>query len=159
MAPKEMKGWQEMLAGYPWYRCDGCYPLPAYSEFMPSPLIGRKPLGDIDTRIFDENDPFGWKISEVEEEYELKPGIKHAGTQIMHSIVKLGKGLPEHHIHGHGGQNLLDNPYWPKELAEAAGKLAHERFVTLLPMMLSRTQDDKGRVIWSPFGNSVHDPE
>src|SRR5665647_3801764 len=25
--------------------------------------------------------------------------------------------------------------------------------------MLSRTQDDKGRVIWTFFGNSIHDPE
>jgi hypothetical protein len=159
MASNELQGWQKMLAGYPWFKCDGCFPLPAYSEFMPSPLLGRKPLGDIDPRIFNENDPFGWNISEVEEEYELKPGIKHAGTQIMHSLVKLGKGLPEHHIHGHGGQNLKDNPYWPQELADAAGKLPHERYVTLLPMMLSRTQDDKGRVIWSLFGNSVHNPE
>jgi hypothetical protein len=148
-----------MLAGYPWFNCDGCYPLPAYSEFMPSPLVGRKPLGDIDPRIFREGDPTGWWISEIEEENELRPGIEHAGKQIFHSILKLGKGLPEHHIHGHGGQNLKDNPYWPDDLASMAGKLTHERFVTLLPMMLSRTQDDKGRVIWSLFGNSVHDPE
>jgi hypothetical protein len=159
MAANELQGWQKLLAGYPWFNCDGCFPLPAYSEFMPSPLLGRKPLGDIDPRIFNENDPFGWNISELEEEYELKPGIKHAGTQIMHAIIKLGKGLPEHHIHGHGGQNLKDNPYWPQELADMAGKLAQERFVTLLPMMLSRTQDDKGRVIWSLFGNSVHEPD
>jgi len=26
-------------------------------------------------------------------------------------------------------------------------------------MMLSRTQDDKGRVTWTLFGNSVDDPE
>src|SRR5664280_1015018 len=158
MAANELKGWQKMLAGYPWFNCDGCYPLPAYSEFMPSPLVGRKPLGDIDPRIFHEDDPTGWWISEIEEEYELRPGIEHEGKQILNSIVKLGKGLPEHHIHGHGGQNLKDNPYWPDDLAAMAGKLLHERFVTLLPMMLSRTQDDKGRVIWSLFGNSIDDP-
>jgi hypothetical protein len=159
MAANELQGWQKMLAGYPWFNCEGCYPLPAYSEFMPSPLVGRKPLGDIDPRILHEDDPSGWWISEIEEEYELRPGIEHSGKQIFHSILKLGKGLPEHHIHGHGGQNLKDNPYWPDDLAAMAGKLPHERFVTLLPMMLSRTQDDKGRVIWSLFGNSIHDPE
>jgi hypothetical protein len=159
MTENESQGWQKLLTGYPWYNCDGCYPLHAYSEFMPSPLIGRKPLGEIDDRIFQEDDPFGWKISEIEEEYELRPGILHVGYQIMNSLVKLGKGLPEHFIHGHGGQNLKDNPYWPPELAGRAGTLSHERYVALLPLMLSRTQDDKGRVTWTLFGNSIHDPE
>ena len=99
------------------------------------------------------------EISEIEEEVELRPGIEQIGHQIMTGIIKLGKGVPEHYIHGHGGENLKDNPYWPAELASRAGTLFHERFVTLLPLMLSRTQDDKGRIIWSFFGNSILDPE
>ncbi|MDP4223181.1 MAG: M28 family peptidase [Bacteroidota bacterium] len=159
MADSQSFGWQKMLDGYPWFRCEGCYPVAAYSEFMPSPLVGRKPLGEIDHVVFSDDDPFGWHITEREEEYELRPGIEHTGQQIMSNIIKLGKGFPENHIHGHGGANLKDNPYWPPELALKAGVLSHERFVTLLPLMLSRTQDDKGRVIWSLFGNSIHDPE
>lgn len=159
MTQNESRGWKKLLEGYPWFDCDGCYPLPAYSEFMPPPLLGRKPLGEIDYRIFREDDHFGWRISEMEEEYELKPGIQHVGHQIMNSVIKLGKGLPENFIHGHGGQNLRNNPYWPPELAAKAGKLLHERYVALLPLMLSRTQDDKGRVTWTFFGNSIHDPE
>jgi len=53
----------------------------------------------------------------------------------------------------------VNNPYWPPELASHAGSLLHERYITLLPLMLSRTQDDKGRVIWTFFGNSIHEPE
>ncbi len=159
MANKESCGWQKMLEGYPWFNCDGCYPLAAYSEFMPSPLVGRKPMGEIDRMLFSDDDLFGWHITEIEEEYELRPGIKHSGHQIMNNLIKLGKGLTEHYIHGHGGENLKDNPYWPPEIASKAGTLLHERFVTLLPLMLSRTQDDKGRIIWSLFGNSIHDPE
>ena len=155
----EAKGWQKLLIGYPWFNCDGCYPLPAYSEFMPSPMVGRKPLGEVDHELFDDNDPYGWHITEMEEEYELRPGIVHTGHQIMNSLIKLGKGQKENHIHGHGGQNLLDNPYWPPELSSHAGSLLHERYVTLLPLMLSRTQDDKGRVTWTFFGNSIDDPE
>jgi Peptidase family M28 len=155
----EAKGWLKLMNGYPWFNCDGCYPLPAYSEFMPSPLVGRKLLGEVDYELFDDNDPYGWHITEMEEEYELRPGIVHTGHQIMNSLMKLGKGLKENHIHGHGGQNLKDNPYWPPELASRAGSLLHERYVTLLPMMLSRTQDDKGRVTWTFFGNSIDDPE
>jgi hypothetical protein len=155
----EAKGWQKMLNGYPWFNCDGCFPIPAYSEFMPSPLLGRKPLGETDRELFDEKDPFGWHITEMEEEFELRPGLIHAGEQIMHSLMKLGNGLKENRIHGHGGENLKNNPYWPAELSSQAGSLPHERFVTLLPLMLSRTQDDKGRIPWTLFGNSIDNPE
>ena len=152
-------GWQKMLSGYPWFRCNGCYPITAYSEFMPPPKLGYKPYGEPDHSILSEDDPYGWKITELEEEYELKPGIEHIGQQIMSNLLKLGKGLPQHFISGHGGENLRNNPYWPPELADRAGSLFHERYITLLPLMLSRTQDDKGRVIWTFFGNSIHDPE
>jgi hypothetical protein len=152
-------GWKKLLTGYPWFRCKGCYQITAYSEFMPPPRLAYKPYGRPDNLILQDDDPFGWKISELEEVYELKPGIEHIGHQIMSNILKLGKGLPEHYISGHGGENLYNNPYWPTELASRAGSLVHERFVTLLPLMLSRTQDDKGRVIWTFFGNSIDEPE
>jgi hypothetical protein len=159
MEVKASSGWKKLLAGYPWFRCNGCYPITAYSEFMPPPHLGYKPYGKPDNRILSENDPFGWKISEIEEEYELRPGIEHVGQQIMKNIIKLGKGQPEHFISGHGGENLKNNPYWPPELVNRAGSLNHEKYVALLPLMLSLTQDDKGRVIWTFFGNSIHDPE
>ena len=44
--------------------------------------------------------------------------------------------------------DLEGNPYWPPEIAEA--DLPHERCVVLLPLALSRTQDDKGRVPLDP---------
>jgi hypothetical protein len=159
MDNKTILGWEKILEGYPWFNCDGCYPITAYSEFMPAPKLGYKPYGKPDSAVLSKDDPFGWKITEMEEEYELKPGIEHVGQQIMKNIIKLGKGLPEHFISGHGGENLKNNPYWPSELANKAGSFSHERYVALLPMMLSRTQDDKGRVIWTLFGNSIHDPD
>jgi hypothetical protein len=152
-------GWAKLLEGSPWFNCDGCYPIAAYSEYMPPPKLGRTPLGDRDSMLFSEDEPFAWNISELEEENELRPGLQHAGKQIMHHIVNFGKGLTEHIIPGHGGQNLLNNPYWPKELADQAGKLTHEKFVVFLPLMLSKTQDDKGRVNWTLFGGSIHGPE
>jgi hypothetical protein len=152
-------GWKKLIEGYPWYRCNNCYPVTAYSEFMPSPRVAFKPYGKPDNAILSEDDHFGWKITEMEEEYELKPGIEHIGQQIMSNLIKLGKGLPQHFISGHGGENLINNPYWPQELSAHAGSLFHEKYITLLPLMLSRTQDDKGRVIWTFFGNSIHDPE
>jgi hypothetical protein len=159
MEDNKTQGWKKLMTGYPWFNCKGCYPITAYSEFMPAPRLGCKPYGKPDQRFVTEEDPYGWNISEMEEEFELRPGIEHVGQQIMNSIMKLGKGLPEHYISGHDNENLKDNPYWPPELASRAGTLVNEKFVALLPMMLSRTQDDKGRVIWTFFGNSIHQPE
>ena len=159
MEDNDTKGWQKMLIGTPWPNAGGSYPLTAYSEYMPPPKLGRKPLGRVDHGLFPENDPYGWLITEIEEEIELKPGMEHIGKQIMHALLKLGKGCPEHVLPGHGGLNLKDNPYWPPELALRTGSLDHERYVALLPLMLSRTQDDKGRIAWTLFGNSIHRPE
>ncbi len=152
-------GWRKLIDGYPWFKGEGKFPLPAYSEFMPPPRVGYSPYGEVDSSTFHEDDDHGWYIPELEEELELKPGIEHISKQIMNYIEKLGKGQTEYHISGHGGQNLKDNPYWPTELAEYAGKLEHERFVSFLPLALSRTQDDKGRVRWTLFGGSEQGPE
>jgi len=152
-------GWHKLIADYSFNSKERKFLLPAYSEFMPPPRLGCSRYGIPDKNIFSEEDIYGWKISEMEETYELIPGIENTGRQVMDHIMKLGKGLPEFHIAGHNRQNLLNNPYWPLELAEQAGKLEHEKYVVFLPMMLSRTQDDKGRVRWTFFGNSVKDPE
>ena len=152
-------GWQQLPDGFPWFEGEGKFSLPAYSEFMPPPRLGYSPLGERDHFLFSEENKYGWNISELEEELEVKPGIKHIALQIMHNIVKLGKKQTEYHIAGHGGQNLVNNPYWPEELAQHAGTLDHERFVSFLPLALSRTQDDKGRVRWTLFGGSEQGPE
>ncbi len=153
------KGWKKLFHNFNLPSNENKFVLPAYSEFMPSPRLGYNINGDIDEEIFSEYDLNGWKISELEEELELKPGIQNIGSQLMEHIIKLGKGLPEYHIGGHRNQNLINNPYWPAELASNAGKLKNEQYIVFLPMMLSRTQDDKGRIRWTFFGGSSNEPE
>ncbi len=157
--PATPTGWQALMEGYPWFEGEGHFPIPAYSEFMPPPYLGRTPYGELDTSLFSTNDPFGWNISELEEEYEIKPGLEHIARQVMEQIVKLGDGQPAYLIEGHRKQNMQRNPYWPPELAARAGQLAHGHYVILLPLALSRTQDDKGRVRWTYFGGSEQGPE
>ena len=152
-------GWRNLIEDFPWFEGEGNFSIPAYSEFMPPPRVGCTPYGEIDSSTFKDDDDYGWYIPELEEELELKPGIEHISKQIMHYIEKLGKGITEYHISGHNRLNLIDNPYWPKELADNAGKLEHERFVAFLSLALSRTQDDKGRVRWTLFGGSEQGPE
>src|SRR5579862_382598 len=55
-------GWKQLLPPGPWYRRPGAYPIPAYSEFMPPPRLGRRAYGGArDTVLFAEDDPWGWR--------------------------------------------------------------------------------------------------
>ncbi len=159
MSAPEASGWKALVEGWPWYDGKNDYRIPAYSEFMPPPRVGCNLAGEIDRAVFADDDPYGWRISEVEEEYELRPGLEHIAQEIMAHLRDLMAGGPAHHIAGHERANLMDNPYWPPELAEHAPRIEHERYVLLLPLALSRTQDDMGRVRWTYFGGSEQGPE
>jgi hypothetical protein len=147
------------MEGFPWLEGKGSFPLPAYSEFMPPPRLGRKPYGERESLPFSDDDPYGWAVTEIEEEYELRPGLEHLAVEIVGALVRLGRGKPEFRIPGHKGRNLIDNPYCPPEFLAQTGKLTREHYVVFLPLALSRTQDDKGRVRWTFFGSSEQGPE
>jgi hypothetical protein len=149
------RGWSQLLSGSPWFTGQGQYPIAAYSEFMPPPRLILKPYGSRDPWPLDESERWGWPITEYEEALMLRPGLQRIAEQVVNSLVHLGHGRS---THGIAKEKLLDNPYCSRELAEAAGKLAHERYVTLMPLALSRTQDDKGRVVWTLFGGSEQGP-
>ena len=68
----------------------------------------------------------------------------------------MGNGNIQSHLAGHKHRNLINNIFWPEELAGNSGLMDHERYVSLLPMALSKTKDDKGRVRWTFFGASRH---
>jgi hypothetical protein len=147
--------WKRLLAGAPAFRGEGNYFIEAYSEFVPPPRLGPKPFGTVavDPRI--DGDPFGWAVTEHEEAVELRPGLAALARRVVGTLAHLGSGEP---AHGISRYKLEGNPYWPPALADAAGKLHHERYVTLLPLALARTQDDKGRVRWTLFGGSEQGP-
>lgn len=150
-----VQGWKRLVEGYPWFRGEESYPIPAYSEFMPPPRLGRKPYGYFDRLQFSNDGPWAWRVTEYEEAFELRPGLYSLAEQVIASLVHLCEGKSGHPI---AKNKLIDNPYWPPELAEHVGKLAHERYVILMPLALSRTQDDKGRVPWTLFGGSEQGP-
>lgn len=149
-------GWRKLIPATSRFRGEGRYPIDAYSEFMPPPRVGWKAYGDprIDPDLYAERDPYGWHVSEFQEAIELQPGLLQVAKQVVGKLGRLLDGNPDTGIlHG----DLIDNPFWPAELA-AEPKLAHDRCLTLLPLALSRTQDDKGRVRWTLFGNSEQGP-
>ena len=153
-------GWMKLKEGFPWFRGEDNYTIRAYSEFMPPVKTGLNPCtGDLYPWIFSGDDPEGWRVMEIEEEYQLRPGLRNIGEQIMKHILELGKGTLPHSLAGHNGRNLANNDYWPEELASHAGKLQNERYIFLSPVSLSKTKDDKGRVRWTFFGASEQGPE
>jgi hypothetical protein len=148
-------GWKQLIDGWPWFRGEGSFPLLPNSEFMQPVRLVRKPYGACDTMALSENDPWGWPITEYEEMLTLRPGLHDLARHILDKLVPLCRGDEEHGISEY---KLRENPYWPAELAARAGTFEHERFVLLLPLALSQTQDDKAHVRWTLFGNSEQGP-
>jgi hypothetical protein len=148
-------GWKQLLASSAWFRGPDRYPITAYSEFVPPPRLIRKPYSHSGSPLFVTRDPWGWPITEYEEAWMLRPGLEKIARQVVSCLVHLGTGRA---AHGISKGKLCDNPYWPPQLAEQAGKLDHEHYVILMSLSLSLTQDDKGRVRWTLFGNSEQGP-
>ena len=150
-------GWQQLIPAADACRGPGRYPIDAYSEFMPPPRMGWHAYAPEppDPQLFNEEDPWGWYISEYEEANEIQPGLEQVARQLVGRIWHLLRGNSSHGI----SKRLLENNvYWPAELASRAGTLAHDQGVVMLPLALSRTQDDKGRVRWTVFGCSEQGP-
>ena len=146
--------WQRLVEGPGAFRGEGRFPIPAYSEFMPPPRIAVKPSGAFEyDSPFHDDDPFGWRITARELEHQIAPGLPIIARQIIETMVCLATGRGAHRI---GQFHLKNNPYWPDMLHGQA--LAHEHYVFLSPLALSKTQDDKGRVRWSLFGASTDGP-
>jgi hypothetical protein len=149
-------GWHRLIPPDDCFRGAGKYPLDAYSEFLPAPRLGWKPYGgrDPDPEVFAPDDPYGWQVGEFEEQLQMRAGLVQVGRQVLGKLTRMLDRHADPHEHA---LTVEGNPYWPAELAAAPGP-AHERCVTLLPLAFSRTQDDKGRVRWTLFGNSEQGP-
>jgi len=148
-------GWKRLIPPSAYRRGEGRCPIEAGSEFMPPPGLGWKPYGDgaPDPSLFSPGDLWGWRVTEYEEAREMRIGLPQIARQVVREIAHLLDGDPNTDIRE---LDLAGNPYWPPELAQA--NLPHERCVVLLPLALSRTQDDKGRVRWTLFGCSEQGP-
>src|SRR5262249_10202524 len=121
-------GWRQLLSGFPWFQGEGNFLIAAYSEFMPPPPLGRKPCthSERDPFLFSDDDPWGWRVTEYEEAWELRPGLEQIAHCVVGALVHLARGKPGHGI---SPNKLADNLYWSAELAERSPGLSHERFV------------------------------
>ena len=145
-------GWDQLLSDLP----ERIGPILAYSEFMPPPRIGWRPYDKDQPAPRVSGNPFGWLVSEREQAQEIEPGMVLIAREVLHRLQRLHEELSARGI----SRALLEgNVYFPPELSDLHGPLRHERFVTLLPLALSRTQDDKGRVRWTLFGGSEQGPD
>jgi len=78
-----VRGWQSLLPDANHFRGENNFPIPAYSEFMPPPRLGLHPYGGRTSSLFDEEDPWGWPISEYEQAFELQPGMKNIARRAV----------------------------------------------------------------------------
>jgi hypothetical protein len=149
------KGWELLLTKVPTFEKSRDLKLDAYSEFMPPPRIGWRPYGTNHPVPRNPLHPYSWLVSERETVFELHPGLQVIAGQVLAALQHLDR---DESAEGVSRSKLEGNNYWPAEL-KGLGALPHERYVTLLPMTLSRTQDDKGRVRWTLFGGSEQGPD
>ncbi len=151
-----VQGWRKLFTENRPATGKRSYPIPAYSEFMPPPRVGLHPYESRPSGLFSKQDRWGWPVTEYEEAFELIPGLQNITKQVIGSLVHLCRG---ENAHGIARNKLVDNPFWPEELSSGSASLTGERCVIILPLALSKTQDDKGRVRWTLFGASDQGPE
>ncbi len=149
-----LRGWETLVEACS-LSGEGQYPIAAYSEFMPPVRIGCRPYRGEGEGFFHKGDPLGFPVTEYEEAFELRPGFENIAHQAIRALQHLAHGDPAERL---SKNKLAGNPYWPPELARQGGALRHERFVVILPLALSLTQDDKGRRRWTFFGGSEQGP-
>lgn len=149
-------GWEKLLSDVPRYGRENPFRILAYSEMMPAPLVGWRPYGGDHPAPRNPDSPFAWLVSEREQAFELSPGLQLIAKEALAALERLDREQP---ARGISRAKLDGNVYWPKELAELPGAIVHERYVTFMPLALSRTQDDKGRVRWTFFGGSEQGPD
>ena len=131
------------------------YPLMAYSEFMPPIHFAGSAYDGQVKGFFQKDVPLEFPITEYEEAFEVHPGLENIAHQILHALSHLAKGETAERL---ARNKLINNPYWPDELAQQVQNLRHEPLVIILPLALSLTQDDKGRKRWTFFGASEQGP-
>jgi hypothetical protein len=149
------RGWERLLTDVPGFRVHRGFRIDAYSEFMPPPRIGWRPYGTDHPAPRNPENPYAWLVSEREHAYELQPGIQVIAGQVLAALQRLDQ---DQSAEGISRSKIEGNRYWPGELT-GLGALPHERYVTFMPLALSRTQDDKGRVRWTFFGGSEQGPD
>ncbi|MBI5487137.1 MAG: M28 family peptidase [Deltaproteobacteria bacterium] len=135
------------------FRSPEGFPLHAYSEFMPPPWVALKPHAP-QRLLPPAHGADGVAVTEFEEARELRPGLEKIARHVLGELANLASGRS----HGLSHALLRDNPAWPADLAAGVSTATRPPLFLLLPLALSRTQDDKGRVRWTLFGGSHTGP-
>src|SRR5271167_2023609 len=84
-------GWKQLIPSQGLFRGPGLFPIDAYSEFMPPPRLGWKPYATEppDPQLFSADDPWGWHVTEYEEQNELQAGLTQVARQVVGRLQHL----------------------------------------------------------------------
>ena len=155
-----MTPWEEIEAeARDAFAGEGRFPLPAYSEYMPSPYVVLKPYAPrraAGACTTSASDDAAMDVTEHEQAHELTPGLGKIAAHLLTELDRLVRGTP----HEFSRTLLDDNPAWPSAVAASAParRAAGEPIVIALALCLSRTEDDKGNTRWTLFGVSHDGP-
>lgn len=142
-------GWPALDAE-PWPRGAAVPPFPAYSEFMPAPLVERKPTGEALGEARIAGDDHGWRVTAREATHELEPGLAALAAALAPRLAAVLDD--DAHTRGLSRDLIAGNRYLPDVALPAASLSAP--LIAVVGVALSRTQDDKGRVRWTLLGAS-----
>ena len=78
---------------------------------MTAPRLGRSLYGDVDRFLFDEKDMYGWRVPELDQEYELNPGLERIANQVLAHFVRFGRGESVRALIGLNRRLIEGNPY------------------------------------------------
>ena len=155
-----MTPWEQLEAeAWDAFAGEGRFPLPAYSEYMPSPYVVLKPYAPrraAGACTIGASDDAAMDVTEHEQAHGLTPGLAKIAAHLLTELDRLARGTP----HEFSRTLLDDNPAWPSALADSAParRAAGEPIVIALALCLSRTEDDKGNTRWTLFGVSHDGP-
>ena len=149
-------GWMALLAGYGEPGAVA-FPIPAYSEFMPPPRLGRKPDGS-PTSTVRPGRPVGVACIRGGAGVGARAWPRAHRPRVVRLVARPRQ-------RARGSTSCAATAAATSRAIRTGRRSSRQRrparartLRALLPLALSRTQDDKGRVRWTLFGVSEQGP-
>ena len=148
------QGWKRLTAGTPWFAGAGNYPIAAYSEFMPPPALEKSPTATATQGCSTQPILGAGGLPST----KRRSSCSRACSRSRRNCCTCCGIWPAANRPTGSPPASCETIRFGRRSCTPKGAPAEERCTLLLPLALSRTQDDKGRVRWTLFGGSEDGP-